>query len=270
MEKEREFEDILYEKKDGVARITINRPEQLNAFTMKTIAEMVEGFEDAGIDPTIGVVVLTGAGDRAFCVGGDREDRSAGGGVYQNYKGIGVAQWTNKLHDAMRYLPQPLIARVNGYAVGHGNILNSICDLSIASETARFAQVGPRVGATELGGWGQSLLVRNIGDKKAREMWYLCRQYSAQEALEMGLVNRVVPQDKLDEEVDAWCKEILDKSPTALKRLKLGFNALTEQYAAFDRLEIEVLPDFWSSAEGLEGVKASVEKRKPDWSKFRK
>ncbi len=256
------YEDIIYEKKDGIAKITMNRPKVLNAFRPTTIFEMVDAFEDAGKDRTIGVVVLTGAGDKSFCSGGDSGDRKSSGGAY------GEAP-TKKLHELIRNVPQPVIAAVNGYAVGHGNIFVSLCDLAIASETAKFAQLGPKVGSAPMG-MSAELLARNIGDKKAKEMWFLCHMYTAQEALEMGLINKVVPPDKLYEEVDIWCKELLAKSPTALRRLKMGFTIVTDQILSWDRLNKELMSDYWKSDEGQEGFRAYLEKRAPDYNKFRK
>ncbi|MFQ5880515.1 MAG: 1,4-dihydroxy-2-naphthoyl-CoA synthase, partial [Dehalococcoidia bacterium] len=219
-----EFRDIIYDKRDGIAKVIINRPEVLNAFRPLTIDEMIQAFEDAWQDEGIGVVVLTGAGDRAFCTGGDQKVRGEGG--YRDEAGTPRLQVT-RLHRLIREIPKPVIAMVNGYAIGGGHVLHILCDLTIAAETARFGQTGPRVGSFD-GGFGAIYLARIVGEKKAREIWYLCRQYTAQEALEMGLVNAVVPPEHLEEETLAWCREILAKSPTALRFLKAAFNADTD------------------------------------------
>ena len=198
-----EFKDIIYEKKNGIAKIIINRPQQYNAFTTNTVRELALSFEDAEQDSSIGVVVLTGIGDKAFCTGGDSKEAAQPGGYSKE-----VDYWHSRLHHNIRSIPKPVIAAVNGYAIGGGHVLHVLCDLTIASETAKFAQFGPKVGSFDAG-FGASYLARIVGEKKAREIWYLCRQYTAQEALEMGLVERQVPLDKLEEEVDIWCKESL-------------------------------------------------------------
>ncbi len=258
------FEDLLYEKKDGVARITINRPQALNAFRTQTLVEMIETFEDAGTDRTVGVIVLTGAGERAFCVGGDAKE-SAGAAGYSKE----LLEATARVHTLIRDVPVPVIAAVNGYAIGGGHVFHLLCDLSIASETARFGQAGPRVGSFDAG-FGSAYMARVVGEKKAREIWYLCRQYSAQEALDMGLVNKVVPPDKLGAEVDDWCQEILTKSPTALKILKASFNADSDSVAGLEKIGFPALWLYYQSEEALEGRKAFLEKRLVDFSKFRK
>jgi dihydroxynaphthoic acid synthetase len=258
-----QFANILYDKKDGVARITINRPQTYNAFTTNTMKEMVEVLSDAELDPAVGVVVLTGAGDKAFCTGGDLKEAAQPGGYSK-----GMDYWHTALHRAIRNIPKVVIAAVNGFAIGGGNILHLICDLTIASETAKFGQAGPRVGSFDAG-LGVSYLTRVVGEKKAREIWFLCRQYTAQEALEMGLVNKVVPPDKLGAEVDKWCQEILVLSPTALKFCKLAFNAETDHMLGFEGWSHAAVRMFWGTEEAEEAKKAFKEKRKGDFSKFR-
>ncbi|MBI3329358.1 MAG: enoyl-CoA hydratase/isomerase family protein [Nitrospinae bacterium] len=257
-----QFNDIIYEKKDGVARITLNRPETYNAFTDKTLREMIYAFNDAGLDTTIGVVVLTGSGDKAFCSGGDVSWEREGGLERLRIEPLDI-------HGAMSHCLKPIIARVNGYAIGAGNHIAYSCDFTIAAEHAIFGQNGPRVGSPA-GGHIVSYLIRVVGAKKAREIWMLCRRYSAREALEMGLVNAVVPYAKLDEEVDKWCHEILALSPTCLKILKASFEAeyddLRGHTTQFQRM---IAPDFFTSGEGLEGATAFLERRQPDFSRFR-
>src|SRR5580698_3680430 len=216
-----DYEDILYETRNGVAWITINRPEKMNAFRGTTCDELIRALNRAGYDRSIGAIVLAGAGDRAFCTGGDQ---SAHDGNYDGRGTIGLPM--EELHDAIRNVPKPVIARVQGYAIGGGNVLCTICDFTIASEKAVFGQVGPKVGSVDPG-FGTAYLARVVGEKKAREIWYLCRRYSAAEALAMGLVNAVVPDDQLDTEVDAWCREIVERSPTAIAIAKRSFNADT-------------------------------------------
>lgn len=258
-----EFQDILYEKKDGVAKITINRPQVYNAFTTSTLREIAQALTDAELDSNIGVVVLTGAGDKAFCTGGDTKEAAQAGGYSKD-----IGYWHADVHRRIRNIPKPVIAAVNGYAIGGGHILHLICDLTIASENARFGQAGPRVGSFDAG-FGVTYLARVVGEKKAREIWFLCRQYTAQEALEMGLVNKVVPQDKLEEEVDTWCREILSLSPTALKFCKLVFNAETDHMFGFEAWSEAAVRMFWATEEAAEAKKAFAEKRRADFSKFR-
>ena len=262
-----EFSEIIYQKKEGVARITINRPEKLNAATQLTMQEMVQAFSDAWADNSIGVVVLTGAGDRAFCTGGDQSLRGTGG-----YAGTTAALplevlW-QQATQLIRSIPKPVIARVNGYAIGGGHVLQVACDLSIASETAQFGQAGPRVGSFDPG-VGTGDLARCVGMKKAKEIWYLCRRYTAREALNMGLVNCVVAPDKLDEEVDNWCQELLAKSPIALKMLKYAFHAEWDGIIGITNLGIGGLSLYYGTEEALEGRNAFMEKRQPDFNKFR-
>lgn len=256
------FEDILYEKKDHVARITINRPDKGNALRTKTLAEMIKALEDARDDGTIGVIVITGAGQKAFCTGGDSSDIGSDKAGYTT----GVKK-IFEVERLIRMCQKPVIAAVNGWCVGGGHIMHTICDLTIASENARFAQVGPRVGSFEAG-FGATYLARVIGEKKAREMWFLNRNYTAQEALDMGLVNKVVPQEKLMEEVDQWCEEIVSRSPTAITFLKIAFNTPTDWIYGMQRLAGEALWQYYAGDEALEGRKSFLEKRKADFKQF--
>lgn len=257
------LQDIIYEKKGGVAKIIINRPETYNAFRAQTHKELAEVLQDAELDSTVGVVVITGAGDKAFCAGGDQNEAREPGGYRRE-----ADYWYNLVHSRIRNIPKPVIAAVNGYAIGGGHILHVICDLTIAAENAIFGQAGPRVGSFD-GGFGCSYLTRVVGEKKAREIWFLCRQYTAREALEMGLVNKVVPLDKLEEEVDKWCQEILSLSPTALKFCKAAFNAESAHQFGFEAWSQAAVRLFWGSEEANEAKRAFGEKRKPDFSKFR-
>lgn len=261
------YTEILYEKKYGVARITINRPDKYNACTPVTVFEITQALTDAWVDKTVGVVVFTGAGDKAFCTGGDQSIRGKGG-----YEGTIAALplevgW-QQVTSLIRSIPKPVIARVNGYAIGGGHVFQMVCDLSIASETAQLGQVGPKVGSFDPG-FGTGDLARTVGIKKAKEIWFMCRRYTAKEAKEMGLVNEVVPPDKLDEEVDKWCKELLEKSPTALKMLKYAFHAETDGIAGITNLGIGGLSMYYNTDESVEGRNAFMEKRKPDFNKFR-
>jgi 2-ketocyclohexanecarboxyl-CoA hydrolase len=272
------YRDILYEKRGGVAWITINRPEVRNAFRTITVAELTDAFVDARFDRTIGVVVLTGAGDKAFCSGGDQKERGQGGyahgsgGTAEGGAAAGRADDrpmdVEALHNAIRQIPKPVIAMVNGFAVGGGHVLHVLCDLSIASENAIFGQTGPRVGSVDAG-HGTGFLARVVGEKKAREIWYLCRQYSAQEALAMGLVNRVVPLKDLRAEVERWCAELLEKSPTALALAKQSFNIDSEQRAGVAQFAHTALNLYYQTDEAMEGRNAFVEKRSVDFRKFR-
>ncbi|WHY83993.1 1,4-dihydroxy-2-naphthoyl-CoA synthase [Neobacillus novalis] len=261
--------DILYEKTNGTAKITMNRPKSLNAFRGETVQELIRCFRDAWDDNEIGVVVLTGAGDRAFCVGGDIKQRESGG--YGGNGGLtgGMGLEMETLHYVIRNIPKPVIAAVNGYAVGGGHVLQVLCDLTIASDRAILGQKGPSVGSYDAG-FGSAYLARIVGEKKAREIWYLCLQYSAEEALQMGLINKVVPHEQLQEEVDKWCELILQKSPTALKMLKASFNADSANIEGISQLAFGSLSMFYKSEEALEGKNAFVEKRPVDFSRFRK
>jgi 2-ketocyclohexanecarboxyl-CoA hydrolase len=258
------FQDILYEKRDGIATITINRPKVLNAFRAETIEEMLEAMRDAEDDDEIGVVVLGGAGNRAFCSGGDNSSRDGG------YGGRGlVGLPIEELHTAIRDCRKPVIAKVQGYAIGGGNVLATVCDLTIASEKAVFGQVGPRVGSVDPG-WGTAFLARHVGDKRAREIWFLCRRYTAAEAFQMGLANKVVPADQLDAEVEAWCREILALSPTAIAIAKRSFNADSENIRGIGALGFEALALYYNTGEAKEGTQAFLEKRRPDFRAKRK
>ncbi len=264
------YTDILYEKRDGVAWITINRPEVRNAFRTRTVAELTEAFTDARWDPAVGVVVLTGAGDKAFCSGGDQKERGQGG-YAPGAAGTEVQRPMDveALHSAIRHIPKPVIAMVNGFAIGGGHVLHVLCDLTVASENAVFGQTGPRVGSVDAG-HGTGYLARLVGEKKAREIWYLCRQYTAQEALAMGLVNKVVPLRDLRAEVEQWCRELLDKSPTALALAKQSFNIDSEQRAGVAQFAHTALSLYYQTEEAMEGRNAFVEKRPVDFKKFRR
>lgn len=257
-----DYQDILFEKNNGVARITIDRPKVMNAFRGQTTEELIDAFGDAGWDKSIGVIVFGGSGDRAFCTGGDQ---SAHDGQYDGRGTIGMP--IEQLHSVLREVPKPVIARVQGYAIGGGNVLATLCDLTIASEKAIFGQVGPKVGSVDPG-WGTAYLAQVIGEKRAREVWYLCRRYSAEQALQMGLCNAVVPHDQLDAEIDKWCVEILEKSPTALAIAKSSFNASTESIRGIGSLGFQALSLYYQTDESKEGVKAFLEKRKPDFRKW--
>ena len=261
------FEDIVYEKTGGIAFVTINRPRALNAFRDVTLNEMIKALTDAWADEQVGVVVLRGAGGKAFSSGGDLKEKKSGAGGKDGL--LGVGDYVSHLHYLIRNIPKPVMAAVRGYAIGGGNILQFMCDLTIASEDSVFGQVGPKVGSVDPG-FGTAYLSRLIGEKKAREMWYLCRQYSAKEALEMGLINRVVPPDELDSEVNAWCEELLSKSPTALKLAKYSFNSETDGLFGISSMGKASLELFKTTAEAAEGTDAFVEKRPPDFSPYRK
>ena len=259
------FTDILYHKGEGIAWVTINRPEVRNAFRPLTVDEMVQAVQDAWHDDDIGVVVLTGSGDKAFCAGGDQKVRGKGG--YLDQAGRPRLQ-VLELHRTIRVVPKPVIAMVNGYALGGGHVLHLLCDLTIASETAIFGQAGPKVGSFDAG-FGTILLSRIVGEKKAREIWYLCRQYTAREAEEMGLVNKVVPPDQLEEETVRWGRELLQMSPMALAMLKASFNADTDWVYGLQAIAHGATSLFYRTEEAQEGRDAFLEKRKPDFSRFR-
>jgi 2-ketocyclohexanecarboxyl-CoA hydrolase len=253
------YNDILYSEDGGVATITFNRADRLNAFLARTYLEVTDAVFRAGWNRDIGVIVLTGAGNRAFGIGGDKAEKKAdrtGGGV--GAVGIGV----EALQSAIRDVPKPVIAKVRGYCVGSANVIATICDLTIASENASFGQVGPRVGSVDPG-FGTALLARAVGEKKAREIWYLCRRYPAREALAMGLVNAVVPDDQLDAEVDRWCAEILEKSPTAITIAKRSLNADSENLRGIGHLAMQAVALYFSTDEAKEGGAALREKRPP-------
>lgn len=267
----KDYIDIIYEKMDGIAKITINRSEVRNAFRPETVNEMYAAFSDARMDEQIGVILLTGAGPAkdgkyAFCSGGDQRIRGDKG--YKSKKG---SQSLNvlDLQKLIRSIPKPVIALVAGYAIGGGHVLHVVCDLTIAADNAIFGQTGPRVGSFD-GGFGSSYLARIVGQKKAREIWYLCRQYNAQEALDMGLVNKIVPVEKLEEEGIDWAKQILQHSPMALRVLKSAFNADLDGQSGIQELAGNATLLYYMSEEAQEGKKAYLEKRKPDFKKFPK
>ncbi len=257
-----DYQDILYSEQDSVATITINRPEVMNAFRGRTVEELIDALMRSGWSKQIAAIVLTGSGERAFCTGGDQSSHS---GHYDGRGTVGLP--VEELHSAIRDVPKPVIARVQGFAIGGGNVLATLCDLTLASEKAVFGQVGPKVGSVDPG-WGTAYLAAVVGEKKAREIWYLCRRYSAAEALQMGLVNAVVPHERLDAEVAAWCAEIVTKSPTALAIAKRSFNASTEHIRGIGSLGLQALSLYYNTAESKEGVQAFLEKRKPDFRKF--
>jgi len=268
-EKVKDYKDIIYEKKDGIAKITINRPERRNAFRPETVNEMYDAFIDSREDPEIGVILLTGYGPSkdgkyAFCSGGDQKIRGDKGYV----GGDGVPRLNVlDLQKLIRSIPKPVIALVAGYAIGGGHVLHVVCDLTIAADNAIFGQTGPKVGSFD-GGFGSSYLARIVGQKKAREIWYLCRQYNADEAEKMGLVNKVVPLDKLEEEGISWAKDILNHSPLAIRLLKSAFNAELDGQTGIQELAGNATLLYYMSEEAQEGKKAYNEKRKPDFSKF--
>ena len=256
------YQDILYEERDQIAYISINRPDVMNAFRGQTVEEMLHAMMKAGWDKNIAAIVLGGTGDRAFCTGGDQSAHSG------QYDGRGTAGLPiEELHSAIRDVPKPVIARVQGYAIGGGNVIAVLCDMTIASDKAVFGQVGPKVGSVDPG-WGTAYLAQVVGEKKAREIWYMCRRYGAQEALAMGLCNVVVPHDQLDAEVAKWGREIVEKSPTAIAIAKRSFNAATENIRGIGSLGMQALSLYYNTDESREGVRAFLEKRKPDFRKF--
>jgi naphthoate synthase len=270
-ERSGEYGDIVYEVAEGIARITINRPEVRNAFRPQTLFELANAFERARDDVTVGAIILTGAGPDAFCSGGDQRIRGDDGYMGDDdvaHHGVGRLNVLD-LQIQIRRLPKPVIAQIAGYAIGGGHILHLVCDLSIAGDNARFGQTGPRVGSFD-GGYGSSLLARTIGLKRAKEVWFLCRQYDATQALEWGLVNTVVALDDLERETVAWCRQILTLSPIALRMLKAGFNAADDGLAGVQQLAGDATMLFYMSEEGQEGRNAYLERRKPDFSKFPK
>lgn len=265
------YSDILYEKSEGIAKVTINRPHRRNAFTPDTVDELLDAFRDAANDTETGVVLLTGAGPHsdgkyAFCSGGDQKIRGEKKGGYVGKDGVPRLN-VLELQRLIRTMPKPVIALVAGYAIGGGHVLHVVCDLTIAADNAIFGQTGPRVGSFD-GGFGSSYLARIVGQKKAREIWYLCRQYSAQEAEKMGLVNKVVPVEKLEDEGIAWAREILQKSPLAIRCLKSAFNADVDGQAGLQELAGNATLLYYLTEEGEEGHQAYVEKRPPDFGKY--
>jgi naphthoate synthase len=262
-----DYEDIRYETADGIAKITIDRPEVRNAFRPETLIEISSSLERAREDTSVGVIVLTGEGPLAFCSGGDQNVRGDTGYMAG---GASVGRFhVTDLHVQMRRLPKPVIAMVAGYAIGGGHVLHVVCDLTIAADNARFGQTGPKVGSFD-GGYGSALLANLVGPKKAKEIWFLCRQYSAEEALDMGLVNRVVPLEELEEETVAWCREMLELSPFSLRLLKASFNAAEDGFAGIQQLAHDANLLFYGSEEAQEGRDAYREKRRPDFGKFPK
>ncbi|MGO9898286.1 MAG: 1,4-dihydroxy-2-naphthoyl-CoA synthase [Solirubrobacteraceae bacterium] len=273
-----DYVDIRYElatgENAGIAKITINRPEVRNAFRPETVIELIGAFERAREDPAVGVIILTGEGPLAFCSGGDQRVRGSRGGYVTgadpehagHQQAVGRFHVTD-LHVQIRRLPKPVVAMVAGYAVGGGHVLHVVCDLTIAAENARFGQTGPKVGSFD-GGFGASVLARLVGPKKAKEIWFLCRQYDAREALAMGLVNTVVPLDQLESETVRWCREMLALSPFSLRLLKASFNADEDGLAGIQQLAHDANLLFYMSEEAAEGRQAYLEKRRPDFSKF--
>jgi len=270
-ERRGEYTDIIYEVGEGIARLTINRPERRNAFRPQTLFELANAFERARDDVTVGAIILTGAGPDAFCSGGDQKIRGDDGYMGDDdvaRQGVGRLNVLD-LQIQIRRLPKPVVASIAGYAIGGGHILHLVCDLSIAADNARFGQTGPRVGSFD-GGYGSSLLARTIGLKRAKEVWFLCRQYDAATALDWGLVNTVVPLGDLERETVAWCRQMLTLSPIALRMLKAGFNAADDGLAGVQQLAGDATMLFYMSEEGQEGRNAFVEHRAPDFSKFPK
>ena len=262
----KEYTDIKFEFFDGIAKITINRPEVYNAFRPETNIEMLEAMDICRERQDVRVIVLTGIGDKAFCSGGDQNVKGIGGYIGED----GVPRLNVlDLHKRIREIPKPVVAMVNGYAIGGGHVLHVVCDLTVASENAIFGQTGPKVGSFD-GGFGSSYLARHVGQKKAREIWFLCRQYSAQEALDMGLVNKVVPLEQLEDEVVDWCKTIMLRSPLALRMLKRAFNAELDGQAGLMELAGDATLLYYLTEEAQEGKNAFLEKRKPEFDKFQR
>ncbi|KPF88276.1 MAG: enoyl-CoA hydratase/isomerase family protein [Sphingomonadales bacterium] len=257
-----EFEDILYEVRGRAAWVTINRPKLYNAFRAKTIEELIAAFKLAADDRNVSSVVLTGAGDKAFCTGGDQ---SAKDGQYDGRGIVGLP--IDEFQSIIRDIPKPVIARVNGFAIGGGNVFATLCDLTIAADTAKFGQVGPKVGSVDAG-WGTAFLARHVGDKKAREIWFLNLQYSAQEAMEMGLVNKVVPAAELDAAVDEWTEMLGQRSPTALALAKRSFNADSDNIRGISMMALNSVKLFYDTEESKEGMRAFQERRAPEFHKY--
>jgi 2-ketocyclohexanecarboxyl-CoA hydrolase len=256
------FEDILYERRGRAAWIIINRPKVYNAFRGRTVDELIQAFQLAANDKAIACVVLTGTGEKAFCTGGDQSAHEG------NYDGRGVIGLPiDELQAIIRDIPKPVIARVNGFAIGGGNVLATLCDLTIAAETAQFGQVGPKMGSFDAG-WGTAFLARHVGDKRAREIWFLNERYSAKEALDMGLVNKVVPMAELDAAVNDWTEKLGQRSPTAIAFLKRSFNADSDSIRGISNLALHAVKLYYGTAESKEGVTAFKEKRAPDFHKF--
>jgi len=260
-----DFTDITYEVENGLAWITINRPDRYNSFRARTVDELVLAFKKAWGSDEVGVIALTGAGEKAFCTGGDQKQRMETGDYGPSASGLFEV---DSLHRVIRDVPKPVIAAVNGFAIGGGHVLHLLCDLTLAADNAIFGQNGPRVGSFDAG-FGTGLMARAIGEKRAREIWFLCRRYSAAQAVEWGLVNKAVPADQLTAEVRAWADEILQLSPTALKVLKQSFNTDTEHFAGIGQMAYSALKMFGETEEAQEGITAFNEKRSPDFSSYR-
>ncbi|EEP73978.1 naphthoate synthase [Micromonospora sp. ATCC 39149] len=258
------YEDIRYELADGIAKITINRPEVRNAFRPSTVSELCRAFDEARDDPSVGVIILTGAGDQAFCSGGDQRVRGDGG-----YRDVHGTERLNvlDLQVQIRRTPKPVVAMVAGYAIGGGHVLHLVCDLTIAADNARFGQTGPRVGSFD-GGYGSGLLARTVGQKRAREIWFMCRQYDAQQALDWGLVNAVVPVEQLEDETVTWCRQMLRHSPLSLRLLKASLNAADDGLAGVQQLAGDATLLYYLSEEAQEGRDAYVARREPDFARF--
>ena len=261
-----DYDDVVYETAEGIAKITINRPDVRNAFRPQTLFELSRAFEAARDDPSVGVVIFTGAGDKAFCSGGDQRVRGDDG--YRDEHGVGRLNVLD-LQVQIRRLPKPVICMVAGYAIGGGHVLHVVCDLTVAADNAVFGQTGPRVGSFD-GGYGAGMLARIVGHKKAREIWFLCERYDAHEAMGMGLVNKVVPLDRLEDETVAWARRILEMSPLAIRLLKAAFNADTDGLAGIQQLAGDATLLYYMSEEAQEGRNAYVEKRPPRFDKFPK
>lgn len=262
----KEYEDIRFEFFEGIAKVTINRPHVYNAFRPKTVNEMIEAFDICRERQDVGVIILTGEGDKAFCSGGDQNVKGHGG--YIDESGVPRLNVLD-LHKRIRTMPKPVVAMVNGYAIGGGHVLHVVCDLTVASDNAIFGQSGPKVGSFD-GGFGSSYLARHVGQKKAREIWFLCKQYSAKEAEDMGMVNKVVPLDQLEDETVAWCKIMLQRSPMALRMIKRGLNAELDGQTGIMELAGDATLMFYLMEEAQEGRKAFLEKRDPDFDQFPK
>jgi 2-ketocyclohexanecarboxyl-CoA hydrolase len=259
------YRDITYDLGENAVRITINRPEVMNAFRLQTVEELIQAFQQANEEKSVNAVVLAGAGEKAFCTGGDQKAHLSEDGLYGPRGTVGMP--IEELHTAIRDLRKVSIARVQGFAIGGGNVFATLCDLTIASDKAVFGQVGPKVGSVDPG-WGTALLQRHVGEKRAREIWFLCRRYTAQQAYDMGLVNKVVPPEQLDAEVESWAAEINQLSPTAIAIAKRSFNADSENIRGIGFLGIQAVKHYYMSEESKEGVRAFNERRKPDFKKF--
>jgi 2-ketocyclohexanecarboxyl-CoA hydrolase len=260
-----DYQDVLYEVGRNAVRITINRPEVFNAFRLRTVEELIQAFQRANEEKSVNAVVFAGAGDKAFCTGGDQKAHLSVDGLYGARGTVGLP--IEELQTAIRDLRKVSIARVQGFAIGGGNVFATLCDLTIASEKAMFGQVGPKVGSVDPG-FGTAFLARHVGEKRAREIWFLCRRYTAQQAYEMGLVNKVVPHDQLDAEVEQWASEINELSPTAIAIAKRSFNADSENIRGISFMGVQAVKHYYMSEESKEGVRAFNEKRKPDFKKF--